>query len=436
MILFVLACGNNSRNSHTTERTGPAAGKTGSTAGQPTATIQAIDADAPGKTASAAGQSVEECLNRYSFGSAVNIPATGGGGSAGSGGLEQRVLENELVVRAKLVDVEFKAVQNDAIKFELKGAPSVYDSYMYTLLGEVELRVHEYLKGEGPGTINAVVEGQLVFNSLDETDCAKRITEMEVGQLFDDADEGIALLESTSDPNLYHMGLAYENFKGMYGRHSTWLRHEDGSFYNRSSDRWISLAEVRQRISNVLEEYNRFDDEQWQSCVVGKYFSKGNDPWAYQGVAIPFHYYRDHHINFDGEHVPVPAGTMIWISPDGDYTDGSGRSLSLGISMSLVGADADLFKVTYHSEYEYTANEWVGTPGGKGFHLAIWHRPREGEIEKWQSTTSGHVITAADDLMEGEYSFNLHIEYVGVDFVDCGQSDDGPRQFKVNVGTD
>ena len=195
----------------------------------------------------------------------------------------------------------------------------------------------------------------------------------------------------------------------------------------------LSLAEARQRVSSVLEEYNRRDDEQWHDCVYGKYYSKGRDPWRYRGVPIPYDDYRDHHIIFNGEHVPVPAGTNIWISHNPYYTDKSGRRLNISRSMSLEGEDAELFEVTYHSLYEYTANELVGSPGGIGHYLAIWHRPPEGQSWQGPSVMAGHVITAAEDLEEGEYSFDLHIEYGGRDFADCGQVDDRPSQFKVIV---
>ena len=414
LLLVMSACGDSSSDPYSIGGTDPAAGQTG----LPTA-----------PTGPAAGRTGTECIESYRIRSTVNIPATGGGPRHGSGVLEQRALETELVVRAELVDVELKVVESQAIKFELAGFPS---TDRYILLHEVELRVHEYLKGEGPNTVTAVVEGQLAFNSLEEAGCAKRILTEEVGPLFQ-SDEGIAFLESTSDPNFYHMGLAYENFKGLYGHHSTWLPHRDGSFHNRGPDGWMSPTEVRQRIASVLEEYGRRDDERWRSCVFDKYFSQGSDPWAYQGFQIPFHRYRDHNIIFNGEHVPVPAGTMIWISPGGDYRDATGRKLSLSLSMRLEGRNADLFEVTYHPEYEYTANGWVGTSGGMGYRLAIWHKPREGETDQWQSTIAGHVITAAQDLRKGEYRFDLHTEYEGVDFVDCGQGDAGPSRFTVIV---
>ena len=418
LLLFMSACGDNSSDPQPADRTDPSAGQPGLTTDQ---------------TGSTAGQTATECLNSYRIGSTVNVPATGRGTGRGSGVLEQRALEKALVVRAEVVDVELKVVENQAIKFELKGFKAGSGGYRYTLLNEVELRVHEYLKGEGPNTVTAIVEAQLEFNSLEELGCAKRILGMEVGPLFGPDELGIALLEPTSDPDLYHLGLAYENFKGMYGRHRTWLPHWDGSFHNRGPDGWMSLAEVRQRISSVLEEYDRRDDERWRSCVFDKYFSQGSDPWAFQGFPIPFHRYRDHTIIFNGEHVPVPAGTMIWISPGGDYRDATGRKLSLSLNMRLEGGNADLFEVTYHPEYEYTANGWVARSGGMGNHLAIWHKPREGEAEQWQSTMAGHVIMAAQDLTEGEYRFNLHSEYEGADFVDCGQGDDGPRRFMVIV---
>ena len=378
------------------------------------------------------GQAGKECVDRSDLVWAANYPGPSAGQHSGSGVLEQLVLEKELVVWTELANVEYKAVENEAIKFELKGPTPAYESHRYTLLIEVELRVHEYLRGEGPDIISAIVEGQLVFNDLGEMGCAKRILEAEVGPLFG-SNEGIALLESTSDPNFYHLGMAYENFKVMKGHHSTWLPYKTGTLIVGGGDGLLSLAEARQRVSSVLEEYNRRDDEQWHDCVYGKYYSKGRDPWRYRGVPIPYQDYRDHHIIFNGEYVPVPAGTMIWISHDPYYTDKSGRKLDISTSMSLEGKDADLFEVTYHSEYVYVANEWVGSPGGIGHYLAIWYRPSERRAVEWQSTASGHVITAADDLEEGEYSFILHIEYGGRDFADCGQDDDRPSQFKVIV---
>ena len=337
-----------------------------------------------------------------------------------------------MVVWAELANVEYQAVENEAIKFELKGPTPIYESYMYTLLVVAELRVHEYLRGEGPDIISAIVEGQLVFNDLGEVGCAKRILEKEVGPLFG-SNEGIALLESTSDPNFYHLGMAYENFKVTEGHHGTWLPYKTGSLIVGGREGSLSLTDVRQRISSLLEEYNRHDDERWQDCVYGKYYSKGRDPWRYRGVSIPLIYYRDHHIIFNGEHVPVPTGTMVWISHDADYGDSSGRSLEISTSISLEGENADLFEVTYHSEYVYDAGEWQGSSGGIGHYLALWYRPAEGRAEQWQSTAAGHVITAAQELEEGEYSFDLHIEYGGADFVDCGQDDYGPSEFKVIV---
>ena len=207
----------------------------------------------------------KQCLDRFDLGWAGSTP--GPGAEDGSGVLEQLVLEKDLVVWAEVEDVELKAAESEAVTFELKGRRSAYESYQYALMVEVELRVRGYLRGEGPNIITAVVEGQLAFNDLGEVGCARRILEKEVGPLFG-SNEGIALLESTSDPHIYHMGLAYENFKGIDGHHSTWLPYSSGSFYNRSSynryteslDGWMSLADVRQRVSSVLEENNRRDD--------------------------------------------------------------------------------------------------------------------------------------------------------------------------------
>ena len=288
------------------------------------------------------------------------------------------------------------------------------------------LRVLEYLKGEGPDIITAVVESQLAFNSEEEGDCAESVFLADFSGLFDSQD-GIALLDPTSDPTLYHMGMAHENFKGKYYHHSTWLPGKVGKYYNRSTNEWISIDEVRTRASSVLDEYTLSDDEEWQSCVFSKYYDKGRDPWAYQGFPIPFHNLRDHNIIFNGEDVPVSAGTIVWFWPDcdGDRSDITGR---------LTGEYADLFEITYDSEYEYTVNEWKGNYGGQGHHLSIWYKRNEGESEQWQESTPGHVITVTEDLEDGVYRFTVAFE--GGDVVDCGQEKFEPGQYTVIVDED
>ena len=164
-------------------------------------------------------------------------PAT----ETGSGVLEQRVLQNDLVVWAEVVKVEFKAVETEEFALELKRSSMDYylyenSDYTYTLLGEVELRVREYLKGKGPDLLTAIVEGQMAFNSPGAQDCAKLAMEAEVGLLFG-SKEGIALLESTSDPKLYHMGQAHENFGGKDGHHSMWLPYKGWTFDSGGSGR-------------------------------------------------------------------------------------------------------------------------------------------------------------------------------------------------------
>ena len=375
-------------------------------------------------------RSVEECNERYDFGwvdGAVS-PAP----ETGSSVLEQRVLQNDLVVWAELVSVEFKAVENRPFASELKRSSMDYylyenSDYKYTLLGEVELRVLEYLRGEGPDLLTAIVEGQVVFDSSGAEGCAKIALEAEVGPLFG-SKEGIALLKSTSDPNLYHLGQAHEDFDGQDGHHSTWLPYENGSFDSGGSDGWISLSEVRRRVSNVIEEYTRSDNDKWRNCVYSEYFAKDRDPWAYRGVDWPYHLYRDHDIIFNGEHLPVPAGAVVWDYPDPNY--GGAR---IEAHMRLEGEAAHLFDVAYHPGSEVTLNTWRGASGGSGFYLAIWHRPNE---EQWTGIFSGHVITAVEDLEEGEYRFNLLTRYGGDDFVDCGQDGGEPQQFRVIVDQD
>ena len=377
-----------------------------------------------------AGPAGKECLDRYQIGSSVF--RTSPGPETGAGELEQRVLEKDLVVRAVAMEVELKAVEIDSLKFELKaGYDRYYESYKYTLLSEVRLHVQEYLKGEGPNTITAVVEGQREFNSPEEGACAKSAFLADFPKLLASR-EGIALLDRTNDSRVYHMGLAYDNFEDTAypDFHSTWLPGEQGKFYNRSTDEWISIDDVRKRASSVLDEYNRRDDEEWKDCVFHKYYDEGSDPWAYRGVPWPLVDYRDHNIMFHGERI-VPAGTVVWISDDPGFYDESGAyTIDTSRRMWLEGEDAHLFDITYHSEYEYTAGEWSGrpAPGTFGHHLAVWYRPNPEDTVLWQKTISGYVITAAEDLEEGEYSFNLPFEYEGWEVVDCGQEKFRPSQ--------
>ena len=358
----------------------------------------------------------------------------------GSGVLEQRVLEKDLVVRAEVMNVEFSAVETEAIRSDLKDLAYLYENHRYTLLGLVDLRVREYLKGQGSDHITAIVESQLGFDSLEAKDCARRKLDSQVGELFDST-EGIALLEPTSDPDFYRMGLAYDNFDwqdrddGTWPsafRHRTWLSQWDGRFYNWDPEGWISLAEVRRRVSRVLEEYNRSSDERWQSCVFDKYFDKGRDPWAYNGFRFSYENYRDRTVIFNGEDVPVPAGTAIWISTGS--SDGSFQR-----SMSMVGEDVHLFEAAYHSEYQFTSNDWKGTDGDEGANYeTIWYKPRDGRGNQGQVRAAALVVTTLEDLEEGEYTFYFkeHSKPYGLDPIDCGQEDIGPRLFRVIVDRD
>ena len=368
-----------------------------------------------------------ECLSLYAIGGVVGDSMWATGIDNGAGVLEQRVLQKDLVVLGQVLDVDTKVVPIDSVRSRLLH-PSMYEGFEHTLLVEVDLGILEYLKGEGPNRITAVVEGQSVFNTKEEGDCAKTVFTQKFGRLIE-SDQGIAFLAATGDPNSYHLGYADENFGETWVDHSTWLGGENGGFYDRNREEWIGLDEVRQRVSSVIEEYDRVDDQRWQSCVYSKYFYQGRDPWAYWGVGRAYEDYRDHDIIFNGERVPVPAGTMVWNYPHhNDYRT--------KFDMRLDGEDAHSFEVLYQSDYERTVNEWRAASGGTGHHLAIWYLPPEGRSEQWRETVSAHVISAIEDLAEGEYQFNLHVEDRSEDFVDCGQEHPEPSKFRVIVDVD
>ena len=368
-----------------------------------------------------------ECLNHYEIGVVSGDTHTTIPTDNGSGVIEQRVLDKDLVILARVLDVDLGVVSIDSVKSRLLN-PSNYERFKDTLLIEVDLQVQEYLKGEGPNRITAFIEGQRAFNTRDEGNCARSAFAAKHGRLIE-SKRGIAFLDTTGDSDFYHLGYADQHFVDRWEKHSTWLPGEDERFYDKKSDEWLTLVEVSQRVSSVLEEYNRSDDEKWRGCIYGKYFSKGSDPWAYRGFQLPYEAFRDHDIIFNAEHVPVPTGTMVWNYPD----HGGYRS---ELHMTLEGEDADLFKVAYLSEYKRTANEWLAASGGSGFNLAIWYIPFEGRLEKWTRTDPGHVITAVENLVEGEYKFNLHVEDRSENFVDCGQEDFGPSKFTVIVDAD
>ena len=369
-----------------------------------------------------------DCLDRY------DINFVGGATwwmsplpEIGSGVLEQRVLDNDLVVIGQVLSVNPEVVTVDSVKSRLLD-PTDYDGFERTLLIEVHLRVQEYLKGHGPDEITVVIEGQSVFNTEEEGTCAKAAFAHVHGRLIE-SQEGIALMTQTSEPGFYHLGYADAIIAGTHSEHGTWLASDSGKFYDATREEWIGIDEARQRISSVIEDYDRRDDEKWQNCVYYKHWSKGRDPWRYRGVRWSFRHYRDHDIIFNGGRVPVPAGTTIW-----SYADYHG--LKSESRLRLLGKDADLFEVAYHSEYEKTYNEWDATIGGHDHRLAIWYLLPDGIREQWRHSVSGYVIKAVEDLSEGEYQFYLLVEDQSEDYVYCGQPHPEPNRFRIFVDED
>ncbi len=366
-----------------------------------------------------------ECLGRY------DIRYVGGGTvwvspepEIGEGVLEQRVMDNDLVVVGQVLGINLQVATVDNVKSKLL-MPSIYEGYERTLIVEVHMLVSEYLKGSGPAEITAVVEGQSVFNTEEEGVCAMEAFEHLNGQLFE-SEQAIALLTRTRDPDSHNLGYADEIFVGSQWDHGSWLVGEQGMFYDANRDQWIGLDEARQKVASVVEEYNRRDDQRWRDCVYYKYRYKGRDPWVYRGGPITNEYNRDHDVIFNGERVPVLAGATIW-----SYADYYG--LTSESRLWLSGKDAGLFEVNYHSQFERTVNEWRAANGGNYQRLAIWHAVPDGAAEKWREKVAGYVIKAVEDLPEGEYEFYLHDEVQSEDHVDCGQAHPEPNRFRIFV---
>ncbi len=345
----------------------------------------------------------------------------------GSGALEQRVLENDLAVHAQVLSVNPQVVTIDSVKSRLLD-PSNYDGFERTLLIEVRLRVQKYLKGDGPGEITVVVEGQSVFNTEEEGVCAKAAFAHVHGRLIE-SEAGIALLKQTNDPDFYHLGYADGIIAGTHADHSTWLASEEEMFYDGTLDQWIGIDEAMLRITSVVEEYDRRDDQRWQNCVRYKYWSKGRDRWRYRGIPWGHDWYRDHDIIFNGERVPVRAGETVW-----SYRDSNGYRSEF--RFWLTGRDAHLFEVAYHSEFEWIANEWRAASTGFGHRQAVWYIHPKPFAEQWQTTIAGYTIKAVEHLPEGEYHFYLFDEDQSEDFVDCGQAHPEPNRFRIIVDAD
>ena len=349
------------------------------------------------------------------------------GPELGSGVLEQRALENDLVVLAQVLSVHPQVVTIDKVKSKLLD-PSEYDGFERTLLIEVHLRVTEYLKGDGPDEITVVVEGQSVFDTEDEGVCAAAAFEHVHGQ-FIESQEGIAFLKSTDEPGSYNLGYADEVTEGSQNGHSSWLASEHERVYDATRNEWINLDDARQRVASVVEQYDSREDERWQRCVYYKHWSKGRDPWRYRGFQPQHERFRDHNIIFNGERVPVRAGERVW-----SYRDHNGNLSEF--RFWLTGRDAHLFEVAYHAEFERIANEWGAASGGFGHRLAIWYIDPQPYFEHWQQTISGYTITALEDLPEGQYQFYLHSEDHSEDAVDCGQAHAEPNRFRIIVDAD
>ncbi len=193
-----------------------------------------------------------------------------------------------------------------------------------------------------------------------------------------------------------------------------------------------------------------------KDCSGRRYIDRG-DRWDYKGIPWSWEWYRDHDIIFHGNHLPVPSGTIIrtfseraiaWNYPEIDVRGND-------VHMRLEGKDAALFAVEYNPNYQLTYNKWRGLPDMSAysddmhemataralntcfdFCKAIWHIPDAHYTLQFQADFKGHIIRAAEDLPEGEYEFDLHIEFDHGYGFDCGQGDPEPRKFRVIADKD
>ncbi len=340
--------------------------------------------------------------------------------------LELRALRRDIVARAtllkdevKVVDAEVASTLGDSIDVDTNAGWAYYSEYKYTLLHELELRVHEYLKGQGPDRITAIVASQNVSNSEAEIECAKSIYEDELS--FEEG-ESVFFLEATDDPDKYYLGLA-SSITGL-DRYS-WsplMPGTDGEFYLRERREWIALDEIRKRVSNAVQEYSRYEDADWQQCVMHKYAGKEWLGGRYSGLPLSLPYLPKQVFSFGGENVPVLAGAIIWEFPDTLWQDLNPPRLE--------GESAERFEITFHQDYEFGIDRyalyfrWEGAEvyGLNGVYSAKWTAVPGDTTAEWTLRQPGHTLTAAEDLPQGLYRF--FINWQDPDARDCGQDPD------------
>lgn len=345
--------------------------------------------------------------------------------------LEIRALKTDAIIRARLADDEVKVVDGEvasrlgnAIGEDPLGGWSHYDDVKYTLLHELELQVHEYLKGEGSDRITAIVAGQSVSDSRLEIECAKRKYEEEVRL---EGGEGVYFLRATDVHDRYYLGLSDSITAKRPASWTPIMPGTDGEFYHRERREWVGLEEIRRRVSDTLQEYSRHDDTEWQECVIDKYYSK---EWSkgrgmYMGFPIPLQMLPKQVLNFSGEHAPIAAGATIWEFPDGF----EGR-----YSPRLEGESAEQFEITFHQSYNFTFNsKWEGTDvkGLNSVHSANWTAATENTTAESTSRQSGHILTTTEHLPQGLYSFS--ISWRDNEARDCGQDPAWTDEYLVVV---
>ena len=346
--------------------------------------------------------------------------------------LETRALERDIVVRATLVNDEVKVVDaevatrlGNSIEAEPYGGWSHYGKVKYALLHELELRVHEYLKGQGPDRIVAIVAGQRASDSKAVIECVKRGYEEEVS--FEKT-EAIFFLSFTHNPDEHYLGLSDTITRKRPITWSPMMPGSDGEFYFREKDEWFSLDEIRRRVSDVIEEYTRFEDAGWQECIVRKYQDR---EWAKthgmsMGMPIPLDMLPKQVFSFSGENAPVTAGTTIWEFPDGFY---QGR-----YSPRLEGENSEQFEITFHEDYQVTFNsKWEGTDvkGPNSVYSAYWTLTTSGTTSESTSRQPAHILTATEDLPQGVHRFS--ISWRDNEARDCGQDPAWTNEYLVVV---
>ena len=262
---------------------------------------------------------------------------------AGDSLIEEKIIENPVVVRATLT-----SFSSDTI---------VYDNKYHVML-QFNINVSEYLKGTGPSSIVALWVDGRPYDTIDKANDAKAIVLMERDAQWDDREAIIFLFDGLG--GLSSLLPAYPQFAGYYllalgdpysddryslhsKRYRAWLPAATSTSSTGDGQEFlldvppptetITLGDLKRKITEVAAELDGGDgSEKYRECVLEKYrYIRNQRNWPGER-GNPYGVWDLDYSRASGQ----PAGTVLdqheayGVYPDTKITlwfEGSGASL-------------------------------------------------------------------------------------------------------------